>query len=80
MSDIRLETLVIVERENVLAIELREVVKREGRAFLIFARSDGSEVQVEIDPAKLRAVPKGRIEAAFQYRGEVVKAPQQDIG
>ena len=63
MNSLRSETLVIVERENGLAIELREVVKCGDRAFLIFARSDGSEAQVEIDPANLRAVPDGRIEA-----------------
>lgn len=80
MSEVRSETLVIVERESGLSIELREVIKRDGRAFLIFARSDGSEAQVEIDPANLRAVPEGRIEAVFQYRGGAVKAPQQDVG
>ena len=80
MSTHRPETLVIVERDAGSAIELRELVTEGEKAFLIFARSDGSEARVEIDPAKLRAVPKRRIEADFQYRGGAIKAPAQEVG
>lgn len=79
MSDQRSETLVIVERETGFAIELRQVVREGDKAFLIFARSDGSDAYVEIDPANLRAVSDGRIEVEFQYRGGAVKAPKQEV-
>jgi hypothetical protein len=80
MSTPRPETLVIVERETGSAIELRELVREGEKAFLIFARSNGTETRVEIDPAKLRPVPNKRIEADFQYRGGVIKAPPQEVG
>ena len=80
MSTRRPETLVIVERDSGPAIELRELVREGEKAFLVFARSDGTGARVEIDPAKLRAVSKRRIEADFQYRGGAIKAPPQDVG
>jgi hypothetical protein len=73
------ETLVIIERDNGIGIEVRELVRDGAKAFLIFARSDGTESRVEIDPSKLHAVAKGRIEVDFQYRGGVIKAPQQEV-
>jgi hypothetical protein len=79
MSKPLLETLVIVERDNGIAMEIREVAHEGGKAFLIFARSDGTHARIEIDPSKLRAVPKRRIEVDFQYRGPAIKAPEQEI-
>ncbi len=80
MSKTHRETLVIVERESRIAIELREVAREGDKAFLIFARSDGTHARVEIDPSKLRAVSKRRIEVDFDYRGGVIKAPEQEVG
>lgn len=80
MITTRQETLVIVKRCGRYQIELREVLHEGDKAFLVFARSDGSEVQVEVDPSKLFAVPKGRVEAKFLYRGGTIKAPKQDVG
>ena len=79
MSKAHPETLVIVERESGIAIEVRELAREGDKAFLIFARSDGTEARVEIDPSKLRAVSKRRVEVDFQYRGGVIKAPQQEV-
>jgi len=73
------ETLVIVERDNGIAIELREVAHEGDKAFVVFARSDGTHARVEIDPSKLLAVPKRRVEVDFQYRGGAIKAPEQEI-
>ena len=73
------ETLVIVERDTGIKIQIRELVRAGEKAFLIFERSDGTESRVEIDPSKVRAVAKGRIEADFQYRGGVIRAPQQEV-
>jgi hypothetical protein len=73
------ETLVIVERSTGIGIETRELVRDGEKAFLIFECYDGTESRVEIDPAKLRAVVKGRIEADFLYRGGVIKDPRQEV-
>ena len=80
MSKTHPETLVIVERATGIAIELREVAQEDDKAFLIFARSDGTQTRVEIDRSKLHAVSNRRIEVDFQYRGGVIKAPQQEVG
>ena len=80
MSKKHPETLVIVERDTGIGIETRELVKEGDKAFLIFARSDGTDCRVEIDPSKIRPVSRGRIEVDFQYRGGVIKAPQQEVG
>jgi len=72
-----LEALVVVERATGTGIEIRELVREGDRAFLVFARSDGTDCRIEIDPAKVRPF---RTRPGFQYRGGVVKAPQQDVG
>jgi len=79
MAAKRYETLVIVKRRGRYQIELREVERDGGRAFLIFARSDGSEARIAIDEAKLFATPKGRVEAKFLYRGGTIQAPKQYV-
>jgi hypothetical protein len=79
MSIRRSETLVIVERDSVLGIEIREVEWGAEKADLIFARSDGTEARVSIDPSQLRAVAEGRILVDFQYRGGAIKTPQQEV-
>jgi hypothetical protein len=80
MSSERPETLVIVERDTGIRTEIRQLVREGDKAFLIFARSDGSECRVEIDPAKIRSVAQKRIKVDFEYRGGVIKAPQQHVG
>jgi hypothetical protein len=79
MSIRRKETLVIVERDSGLGIEMREVELDGEKADVIFARSDGTEARVPLDPSKLRAVDGGQILVDFQYRGGVIKAPQQEV-
>jgi hypothetical protein len=74
------ETLVIVERETGVAIEMRKFVREGEKAFLILARSDGTDCRVEIDASKLQPVSHGRIEVDFQYRGGAITAPQQEVG
>jgi hypothetical protein len=77
MSKKHPETLVAVERDTGVGIEMRKLVREGDRAFLIFARSDGSECRVEIDPTKIQPF---RIKPDFQYRGGIIKAPQQEVG
>ena len=77
MSKKRPETLVVVERDTGIGIELRELVREGAKAFLIFARSDGTECRVEVDPSKIRPF---RTRPDFSYRGGVIKAPQQEVG
>lgn len=79
MSIRRSETLVIVERDSGLGIEIREVEWDVEKADLIFARSDGTEARVSIDPLLLRAVAERQIQVDFQYRGGVIKAPEQEV-
>jgi hypothetical protein len=76
MSTKRPETLVIVERESGIRTEMRELLREGDKAFLIFARSDGSECRVEIDPSKIRPF---RISPDFSYDGGVIRAPQQEV-
>jgi hypothetical protein len=77
MSKKRPETLVVVERDSGIGIETRELMREGDKAFLIFARSDGSECRVEIDSSKIRPF---RVRPKFSYGGGVIKAPQQEVG
>lgn len=77
MSKKRPETLVVVERHTGIGIEMRELEREGDKAFLVFACSDGSECRVEIDPTKIRPF---KTKPDFQYRGGVIKAPQQEMG
>lgn len=77
MSKKRPETLVVVERDTGIGIEMRELEREGKKAFLVFARSDGSECRVEIDPSKIRPF---RVRPKFSYRGGVIRAPQQEVG
>ena len=79
MSIQRSETLVIVDRDSGLGIEMREVELAGEKAYIIFARSDGTEARVPIDPSKLKVVSDGQIQVDFQYRGGVIEAPQQEV-
>ena len=73
------ETLVIVERDGIHRIELREVLQEGDSYFLLFARSDGTEVRVAIDGAKLMKTTDGRVPADLIYHGGALLAPQQDV-
>jgi len=73
------ETLAIIERDGVLRIEIRQVLRNGDKTFLVFARSDGTEVNVEIDASKLRGTEDGRVEADFVYQGGVLVAPKQNV-
>ena len=73
------ETLVVVERDGIHRIEIREVVQEGDSYFLIFARSDGTEVRVPIDGAKLKATVDGQVPADSVYIGGAVVAPRQDV-
>lgn len=75
----RPETLVIVDREGTLQIEIRELLREGDRAYLLFDRSDGTVARVEIDQTKLRETVEGRVPADLTYRGGAVIAPQQDV-
>ena len=82
MTDLRNrrpEALVVVERDGIHRIEVREVLKEGDSYFLIFARSDGTEARISIDGAKLRKVPDGRVVADLIYSGGSLTAPQQDV-
>ncbi|MEA9579513.1 hypothetical protein VC218_11510 [Xanthomonas nasturtii] len=74
-----LEALVVVERNGVHRIEIREVFQDGDSCFLVFARSDGTEVRVPIDGAKLKTTVDGRVPADLIYNGGALAAPQQDI-
>jgi len=67
----------MVERDTGIGIEMRELVREGDKAFLLFARSDGTDCRVEIDPSKIQPF---RTKVDFQYRGGVIKAPQQEVG
>ena len=73
------ETLVVVERDGVHQIEVREVLREGESCFLIFARSDGSEVRVPVDGAKFIKTHQGRVVANMIYRGGSVIAPEQEV-
>lgn len=49
MNTVRSETLVIVERDGVLRIEISELVREGEKAFLVFGRSDGTGIRVEVE-------------------------------
>ena len=78
-SDLLLEALVVVERDGVHRIEIREVLQQGDTYFLLFARSDGTEVRVAIDGAKLKRTVNGQVPADLIYHGGALVAPQQDV-
>lgn len=73
------ETLVVVERDGIHRIEIREVLRDSGSCFLIFARADGTEVRVPIDGERLKATVNGQVPADLIYHGGAIVAPQQDV-
>ena len=79
LSDPLLEALVVVERDGVHRIEIREVLQQGDTYFLLFARSDGTEVRVAIDGAKLKRTVNGQVPADLIYHGGALVAPQQDV-
>jgi hypothetical protein len=72
------EALVVVERDGVHHIEIREVLRDGDSYFLVFARSDGSDVRVPIDGTKLKSTVDGRVPADLIYNGGALAAPQQE--
>jgi len=78
-SELLPETLVVVERDGIHRIEIREVLRDGGSCFLIFARSDGTEVRVPIDGEQLKATVDGQVPADLIYQGGAIAAPQQDV-
>lgn len=73
------EALVVIERDGVHRIEIREVLREGDSCFLIFARSDGTEARVLIDGTKLKKTVDGRVPADLIYSGGALAAPQQDV-
>jgi len=73
------EALVVVERNGVHRIEIREVLREGSSYFLIFARSDGTEARIEIDGTKLQKTADGQVPADLIYNGGSLVAPQQDV-
>lgn len=73
------EAIVVVERDGVHRIEIRQVLRKGDTCFVIFARSDGSEVRVPIDAAKLRSTVDGQVPADLVYHGGAVLAPPQEV-
>ena len=70
------EALVVVERDGVHRIEIREVLREGDACFLIFARSDGTEARVAIDGTKLKRTVDGRVPANLIYNGGALAAQQ----
>jgi hypothetical protein len=73
------EALVVVERNGVHRIEIREVLREGDAYFLIFDRSDGTEARIAIDGTKLKKTVDGRVPADLIYHGGTLAAPQQDV-
>ena len=73
------EALVVVERDGVHRIEIREVLRDGDFYFLVFATSDGSTVRVPIDGTKLKSTVDGRVPADLIYNGGALAAPQQEV-
>lgn len=73
------EALVVVERNGIHRIEIREVLQEGDFCFIIFARSDGTEVRIPIDGSKLKPTVNGQVSADLIYRGGSLVAPQQDV-
>ena len=78
-SDPLPEALVVVERDGVHRIEIREVFQEGDSYFLLFARSDGTEARVPIDGAKLKSTVNGQVPADLIYHGGALVAPQQEV-
>jgi hypothetical protein len=72
------EALVIVERDGVHRIEIREVLQEGDSYFLVFARSDGTKTRVEVDGTKLKKTVDGRVPVDLIYNGGALAAPPQD--
>jgi len=73
------EALVVVERDGVHRIEIRGVLQDGDSCFLVFAKSDGTEVRIPIDAEKLKKTVDGRVPADLIYNGGALIAPQQDV-
>ncbi|MBD7922370.1 hypothetical protein JR064_10720 [Xanthomonas sp. CFBP 8703] len=73
------EALVVVERDGIHRIEIREVLQEGDSYFLVFARSDGSSVRVPIDGTKLKRTVDGRVPADLIYNGGALIAPRQEV-
>ncbi|WP_285449073.1 hypothetical protein [Xanthomonas sp. LMC-A-07] len=78
-SDPLSEALVVVKRNGVHRIEIREVLQDGDSYFLVFARSDGTEARVPIDGTKLKKTIDERVLADLIYHGGALVAPQQDV-
>ena len=73
------EALVVVERNGVHQIEIREVLREGDACFVVFGRSDGSHVCVPVDSSKLKETMNGQVPADLIYRGGALVAPQQEV-
>ena len=78
-SDSFPQALVIVERDGIHRIEIRDVLQQDDLCFLLFARSDGTEVRIAIDGAKLKRTVDGHVPADLIYHGGALVAPKQDV-
>lgn len=76
----RPQALVVVERDGVHRIETRDIVCEGEDWFVVFGRSDGTEVRIPIDGSKLRSTLRGRVEADLIYGGGALVAPEQYMG
>ncbi|WP_132982809.1 hypothetical protein [Thermomonas haemolytica] len=72
------EILVVVERNGIHQIEVREVIREGDLYFLLFARSDGSQARVPVDGTKFSRTHQGRVVADMIYQGGSIIAPEQD--
>ncbi|WP_211251553.1 hypothetical protein, partial [Arenimonas oryziterrae] len=79
LREILPEALVVVERDGVHRIEIREVLREGDCYFLLFAKSGGTEVRVAIDGTKLKNTVGGQVPADLIYNGGSLVAPQQDV-
>ena len=78
-SEPPLETLVVVERDGLHRIEIREVLREGESYFVLFARSDGTEARIAIDGTKLKETMNGQVPADLVYHGGAIVAPQQEV-
>lgn len=78
-SDHATEALVVVERDGVHRIEIREVFWEGDTCFVVFGRSDGTQVRIPIDGVKLSKTKDGQVPADLIYHGGAIVAPQQEV-
>jgi hypothetical protein len=78
-SDPLPETLVVVERDGLHCIEIRQVFREGESCFVLFARSDGTETRVAIDGTKLKQPINGQVPADLVYHGGAIVAPHQEV-